>query len=723
MQEKIWIYKEIDEQEADKLATTAGVSGLIAKVFISRGITDSAYVMSFMRPSIDGLHDPSLMDGMEKACECIIKALENKKSILIYGDYDVDGVTSTSILYSFLLSKGGRVSYYIPDRMEDGYGLTMSTVEKIRQLNVDLVITADCGITSVDEVKALQDYGMQVIVTDHHECKEKLPIASAVMNPHKPGCTYPFKELCGAGVILKLIQAMCIKMGCDQEYLKYMDLAALATIADVVPLVGENRIIVSYGLKAMETTTNYGLKALISVAGLGGKPVTSYSAAFALAPRINAGGRLGDASRGVQLFTAESLVFAEAFAKELDEENRKRQETENDILNEAITFVEEKLDPVKEKVLVISGEAWHQGVIGIVASKILEKYNRPCIVISVENGIGKGSGRSIKGFNLFNALTQCEDLLEKFGGHEMAAGITIAGDRIEEFRKRINAYADTVLTDSDMLPYISIDAFLESDDITFDSVSELEMLAPYGAGNPSPVFGYTALSAADIRTLSGGKHLKLKMQDGEQVFDAIGFNMGNISDELKETSVVDAAFTLEINSFNGTDRLQMNLKDIKPCIYTVLDKNIVFEAINDYNRCEKFLQELDHLKGHYNVGLKELIPTRCDYEAVYRYIMACERQLRQRDGVARNEAPKAEKRLKFADLFFASAVVSKRFNVRMNYFKVKRVLDVFQELGLLRNEPLGVKGACVTLPDTKNKVELEASKLYMELQSLIQHRI
>ncbi len=719
MQEKIWTYKEINEQEVDKLAKSAEISRLLAKVFISRGITDSSYVMRFMKPSIDDLNDPFMMDGMEATVECILKALENSKSILIYGDYDVDGVTSTSILYSFLASKGGKVSYYIPDRREDGYGLTMSTVEKLKQFNAELVITADCGINSVDEVQALQDFGMQVVVTDHHECKERLPKASAVMNPHKPGCGYPFKELCGAGVILKLVQALCKKIGCDQDYLKYIDLAALATIADVVPLVGENRIIVHFGLKAMEKTANYGLQALITAAGLRDKRLTAYSAAFALAPRINAGGRLGDASRGVKLFTADSLVLAEAFAKELDDENRKRQETENVILSEAINFVEEKLDPVKEKVLVVSGEAWHQGVIGIVASKLLERYNRPCIVISVENGIGKGSGRSIKGFNLFKALIECDDLLEKYGGHEMAAGITITGDRIDEFRERINAYADTILTASDLLPYVSIDSFLESEEITFDSVEELEMLAPYGAGNPSPVFGYTALTAADIRTLSGGKHLKLKMRDGYQSFDAIGFNMGIISDEIKETDAVDVAFTLEINSFNGNEKLQMNLRDVKPCIYTVLDKKIVFGTINDYNRCYKFLQEVNNLKGQYRISLQELIPARCDYEAVYRYIVACERQMRRRNGVIKSEALNEEIRLEFIDLFSDSAIVSHKFNVRMNYFKVKRILDVFQEIGLLKSEPLGTRGTYVILQGTRNKVELEASKLYLELQSLV----
>lgn len=566
MKNKVWICKDADKSNVAKLAGDAQISGLLAKVFVSRGIDDPQVVRRFLKPDRSGMNDPFLMDGMDAAVDRILKAVKDQEEILIYGDYDVDGVTAVSILVIFLNSLGARVQYFLPDRMEDGYGLTISTVEKVKQLGVSLVITVDCGITSVDEVDLLQKEGLQVIVTDHHECKEILPDAFAVLNPHKPGCGYPFKELCGAGVALKLVHGLCIRSGCGDAFMKYIELAALATIADVVPLQEENRVIASLGLKAMETTQNNGLRALINISGLSGKPITSYGAAFALAPRVNAAGRLGDASRGIRLFTAKDLVLAEAIAKELDDENRNRQEMEREILEEAFLYVEQKLDLVKQKVLVIVGEGWHHGVIGIVASKVLERYYRPCIVISVEDGIGKGSGRSINGFNLFMALSECQDLLERFGGHEMAAGLNLKVDMIDEFRIRINEYADSVLTDEDLMPHLRLDALLERGDITLKSVREMAAMAPFGEANPNPRFAYTQLIVMDIKTMTGGKHLKLRLADGGFYVDAVGFGMGALAEELKTGDVIDAAFTPDINTWNGNERLQLLLSDIKRCV-------------------------------------------------------------------------------------------------------------------------------------------------------------
>ena len=712
MMQKVWAYKDIDENEVDKLAESAGISRLLAKVFVSRGVLDSEYVKGFMKPEIESMHDPFLMDGMESAAGRILQAVDSSEEILIYGDYDVDGVTSTSILYNFLISQGAKVQYYIPDRLEDGYGLTVTAVEKVKGLNASLVITVDCGITSVDEVRCLQDSGMQVIVTDHHECKEILPEAYAVLNPHKPGCGYPFKDLAGAGVALKLVQALCIRLGCNNVYMKYLDLAALATIADVMPLLGENRIIASFGLKAMEMTKNLGLSALIKVAGLGEKPMTSYGAAFGIAPRVNAAGRLGNAIRGVRLFTTDSQVLAEALAKELDSENKNRQVTENEIIGEAIAFVEEKIDPVREKVLVISGEGWHHGVIGIVASKVLEKFNRPCIVISVENGIGKGSGRSLKCFNLFKALSHCENLMDRFGGHEMAAGLTIQADKIDELRVMLNEYADSVLTEADLLPCTRVDAFLRRSDISLENAHELTLMAPFGAGNPNPVFGYTALSIADIRTLSSGKHLKLKLTDASLVIEAIGFNMGEQAGEYVMGGALDMVFSLEINSWNGSDRLQMNLKDVKACVYTDLDKNIVFGKANDYNGYNKCLQQFYILQSHYNLKIEELIPERHELEAMYRYLKTCVRSQQSNGG----------KRLEFSDLFTLSALVSEKYCVNINYFKLKRSLEIFQELGLLSLEFVDQKSVALELTVGVQKVELEASQLFLKLQSLSENQ-
>lgn len=703
MKKKVWVYKDADERKAQKLAEDARISGMLAKVFVSRGIDDPDEVRRFLNPELSGLHDPFLMDGMDTAVDRILQAVENCEEILVYGDYDVDGVSGTSILFSFLTSIGAKVQYFLPDRMEDGYGLTMTAIEKVKMLNASLVVTVDCGITSVDEIDHLQKAGLQVIVTDHHECKELLPDAYAVLNPHKPGCGYPFKELCGASVALKLIHGLCIRLGRSDEFMKYLDLAALATIADVVPLQGENRIIASFGLKAMETTQNLGLRALINIAGMSGKPITSYGAAFGLAPRVNAAGRLGDSRRGVRLFTANDQVLAEAMAKELDTENRNRQETEAGILEEAFAYVEENLDPVSQKVLVVVGEGWHHGVIGIVASKVLERYYRPCIVISVEDGVGKGSGRSVKGFNLFSALCLCEELLDRFGGHEMAAGLTMQADKVEELRTRINDHADSVLTEDDLVPHVRVDAILEQGEITLDDVRELAGMAPFGEANPNPRFAYMALGVMDIKTMSGGKHLKLKLADGGFNVEAVGFGMGEFAQELKKGDVIDVAFAPDINAWNGNERLQLILNDIRPCVYAEFDKNIVFADVNDYNSYIN-LKGLCRLLEDCHMTVSELVPGRAELEATYKYLRMCARTWK--------EQPMPN------DLFGLSANISEKYGVRVNFLRLKRALEIFDEIGLIEIKSVDWKTADIKVLDCTQKVDLESSRCYQMLQEL-----
>lgn len=703
MRRKIWVYKDIDEEAAAGLAERAGISLLLAKVFISRGITSGEYVQDFLNPDISRMHDPFLMDGMDRAVKRIIKAINDHEKILVYGDYDVDGVAGTSILYNFLVSRGANVQYCLPDRMEDGYGLTMSAAAKVKMLDASLVITVDCGISSCDEVRYLQESCMQVIVTDHHECKEALPDAYAVLNPRKPGCGYPFKELAGAGVALKLVQGICKCSGCGDGFMRFLDLAALATIADVVPLTGENRIIASYGLKAMESTQNWGLNALIRAAGLAGKPVTSYGAAFALAPRVNAAGRLGSADRSVRLFTEDNRLLAEALARELDEENRNRQKTEERIIEEAAGLVEANPEAAGQKVMVICGKQWHHGVIGIVASRIVERYGKPCIVISVEDGVGKGSGRSIKGFNLFKALNVCEDLTERYGGHEMAVGLTIREDRVDEFRRRINDFALNVLTEADLLPYLRVDAFPGRQDITPDSVREIAELAPFGESNPIPHFGYLALSVADTRMLGGGKHLKMRLCDADMSAEAIGFNMGESAEAYKAGDAVDIVFTPEMNTWNNTERLQFNLRDIKPCIYADLDKIIVFNKANDYNIYIN-PQNVSRLIRCRGVCADDLVPGRNELETVYRYLKACGKT--------------AGGQLKYDDLFELSARISVSCKARINYFKLKMSLEVFNELGLLSMRVAGQKTALIKLKESSQKVELGDSRILTWLREL-----
>lgn len=533
--------------------------------------------------------------------------------------------------------------------------------------------------------------------------------------------------------------------------MKYIDLVALSTIADIVPLVGENRIIASLGLKAMETTANKGLEALIKVAGYGGKEITSYAAAFGLAPRVNAAGRLGSAERGVRLFTTDDRVLAEALARELDEENRLRQATEDSILEEAVEYVETKLDPDREKVLVICGEGWHHGVIGIVSSKITERYNRPSVVIAIdEDGTGKGSARSIRSFNLFKALSDCGDLMERFGGHEMAAGLTISSDRIDELRRRLNEYADSVLTDADMLPCIRVDAFLDRGDITFESVRELAKMAPYGESNPTPNFGYMALKIADIRTLSQGKHLKLRLCDGDFSVEAVGFNLGGLAERYSAGDAVDVVFTPDINLWNGTEKLQLNIRDIRSCVFTILDKNIVFNISNDYNNI--VMRQISSLKGQYRLEPAALVPERSELETVYRFIRACGKKACSKDtygmqmtgvkacskdtycmqvtGVKAYSRDTYDMQIEgkaaaggtasfiIDDLYGLSALLSEKYSIPMNFFKLKKALQIFEELGLVKLEDTDRMGVIVSLAEGVEKVDLGSSKLYAGLQAV-----
>ena len=728
MHQSLWVYKEYNEAEVDRLAAGAGISRLLAKVFVSRGVSGPEgieYVKGFLDIDAARLHDPFLMDGMDMAVERMLRAVRDRESILVYGDYDVDGVTSTSMLLDFLTTLGADARYFIPDRMEDGYGITMSSATKVRELAPSVVVTVDCGITSVEEVRYLTESGIDVIVTDHHECKPELPQAVAVLNPHKPGCPYPFKELSGAGVALKLIQAMCMSIAggkgdsipaADKDaYLKYIDLAALSTIADIVPLVGENRIIAGLGLKAMETTRNKGLEALIRVAGYGGKEISSYAAAFGLAPRVNAAGRLGSADRAVRLFTTNNVLLAEAIARELNEENRLRQETENEIFEQAVAYVEANLDPVKEKMLVVCGEGWHHGVIGIVASKITERYYRPSIIISTdEDGTGKGSARSIRNFDLFRALTACEDLLDRYGGHEMAAGLTIQSNRIDELRKRINEYADSVLTDDDLMPCLKIDAFAESSDLTIESVQELDKMAPYGESNPKPAFGYMALRIAAIRTMSAGKHIKLLLRDTDMPHvEAVGFNMGELAQQYRAGDVVDLVFVPDINEWNGTRRLQLIIRDIKPCVFAKLDKNIVFNMSNDYNN--SVMRLINSLRQQYRLDPAALVPERAELEMVYRYVRA---RWRNGGADASGNGNAAVTSFAIEDIHELSSLMSAKLGIRMNYFKLKKALEIFSELGLLTLESAEPGGLVVEPVDGADRVELEASAIYKQLQAI-----
>ncbi|NLD48535.1 MAG: single-stranded-DNA-specific exonuclease RecJ, partial [Clostridiaceae bacterium] len=586
--ENTWLLNSIPEEDVEELAQKAGITKLLAKVFLGRDIHDVEYIRKFLKPCLSELHNPFLLKDMDKAVDRILTAIENGDRILIYGDYDVDGVTSTTILYDFLLSQRAKVDYFIPDRLEEGYGLSISAIDRILERSrIELVITVDCGITAFEEVNYFNEKDIDVIITDHHECKESLPNAFAIINPCRNDCTYPFKELAGVGVAFKLIEAIAEKMNHEVGVKCYLDLVALGTVADVVPLLGENRIIVKHGLDMIEKTSNAGLRSIIKVAAIEGRKITSSVISFMIAPRVNAAGRIGDACRAVRLLTTDNDEEAMQLANELDELNRYRQDSEMDILQGVEKIIDSDIDLEKERVIVVSGLGWHHGIIGIVASKITEKYNRPCILISVEEETGKGSGRSIDGFNLFKALEYCEDTLERYGGHELAAGLTLKTQSIDMFRRKINEFAGSVLDSSVMLPKIKIDACISKESLTLDSVRELELLAPFGANNPSPVFALYNNKICDIRAVGKDKHIKLKLCNNDFFVDAIGFNKGKLVNVYNEADVVDVACSVDINAWNGSESVQLNIKDVRSNRDTLMENNYYFSL----DKCIDFKYE------------------------------------------------------------------------------------------------------------------------------------
>ncbi len=566
---KIWQVNKFQNEEVERVMEDTVTSRLLAAVLASRGWTDPEALRSFLYPQISNLHSPLLLKDMQKAVDRICREIDRGGRIIVYGDYDVDGVTSTSILYDFLRGLNARVEYYIPDRFEEGYGLNINTAEALCDCNPSLIITVDNGISAVEEIKYINSRGIDVIVTDHHECKDILPPAYAVINPKRPDCTYPFKFLAGVGVVFKLVQALSTAVeGQDSQAFRYLDLVCIGTIADIVPLTDENRILVKYGLEALAQTCNPGLKALCHAAGV--EDINTWTVGYMLSPRLNAAGRLGDAGRAVELLTAGDDKDVFKIAEELDRENRNRQDIEAQLLEQVTEKIEaEGLD--KDNILVIDGENWHHGVIGIAASRITERYNKPCILIAFEGDIGKGSGRSVEGFNLFGALTSCSQLLDKFGGHELAGGLTIRREYLAEFRNQINGMAELAKSRSHMTDIIRIDARATCSLLTLESVSELKLLEPHGSGNPRPLFCMEKLRTSSMKAVGGGRHLKLVLDEGGTKVDAIGFGMGEMIDELERLDLIDVICTPEINRYAGRTTVQLNLKGIRPNIETELE--------------------------------------------------------------------------------------------------------------------------------------------------------
>ncbi len=564
MKKKKWIFmhKEHKADDIKSLSEAFGIAPIIATILLNRGVTDPK---NFITPSEDNLIDPFLMLGMEEATERILRAIENNEKIAIYGDYDVDGITSTAIMVKFLSSHKADVIYYIPDRNEEGYGINTDAIDKIHAQGVKLLITVDCGITALKEIAYAKELGIETIITDHHECKDETPDAYCLLNPKQPECKYPFKKLAGVGVAFKLLQALTIKMHFHMRELidEYIDLVAIGTIADVMPLVGENRIIVKRGLELLKYTVNRGIRALSEMSDVDLSNVQTGTIGFMLAPRINAAGRMGDPRCAVELLLAKDDMTARKYAEILNEKNKERQETEISILEDALNIIETTPSIKDDFVIVLSHEGWHHGIIGIVASKISERFNKPCILISIDNENAKGSGRSIRSFNLFKALENSTHLLQKFGGHDLAAGLSIKSENIDKFRKEINEYAKKSLCEEDFMPILYIDSELPPQYINMNTAEKMAILEPYGMGNACPLFCAKDLNVSQIRTLSEGKHIKLILSIDDITIEAVGFNMGELLDILSVGDVVDIVFNIDINIYRGARQLQVLLKDVK----------------------------------------------------------------------------------------------------------------------------------------------------------------
>ena len=561
---KKWQLYEINEEEVEKIENEYEINKLLATILVNRNIKEPKDIRLFLKPTRADFHDPYLIKDMEIAVQRIIKAINNKEKVTIYGDYDVDGITSITVLKSFLSDIGLECESYIPDRLEEGYGLNKNAIDSILKKGCDLMITVDCGISGNEEIDYANSLGIETIVTDHHEPGDKLPNAIAVIDNKRKDSTYPFRELAGVGVVFKLIQALGIKLGLKEEtYLKYLDIVCLGTISDIVPLVDENRVIAKLGLMLVQQTRNIGLRSIINSSGY--KKVDSTTISFGVAPRINACGRMGMAEEALNLFLSKNINEVNELTKRLNEHNSLRQSIEKQIFEEVLKQIEEN-DLDKHKVIVLGGKNWHHGVIGIVSSKVTEMYFKPSILLSFEeDGIGKGSGRSIPGFDLHEALTKCGQTIEKFGGHSMAIGITLKKDKFEEFKNKFEQIAIDEHIER-IVPIIKIDAKINLDDINKEMVESLKQLEPFGEANKMPIFLFKNLKIDSIRALSEGKHLKLTLKDNNNIINAIGFNIGKLADEYRIGDKIDVVGTLEINTFNGVDNLQINIKDIMKSI-------------------------------------------------------------------------------------------------------------------------------------------------------------
>lgn len=690
-----WIVSEQDPIRVKELADSLGTSALCAKLLINRGYSDAEAARAFMEKSDSFLYNPFLLKDIEPAVARIRKAIEMDEKITIYGDYDVDGVTSVAVLFMYLKEHGAEVDYYIPTRDGEGYGVSSAAFRIIKDRGTKLVITVDTGITATAEIAYAKSIGLDVVVTDHHQCRSELPACEAVVNPKRSDCGYPFKELSGVGVIFKVLCALELELvNCGEYNLftikdmcrRYIDLVTIGTIADVMPLCDENRIMVYMGLGMLSSTRNIGIRELFHAVGIdASKKITASTIGYTIAPRINAAGRIGNASRAVQLFLATSPHAASVIAEELCMTNRERQQTETTILAEAMLQIEKEHDLEKESVLVLASDSWHQGVIGIVASRITEQFGKPTILISFDAesgtcGVGKGSARSVRGLNMVEALAACEHLLVKYGGHELAAGLSIERERLAEFRVCINEYAAKVLSSFKCDIKTVIDAEIQETDVTEKTVRELSGLEPYGAKNSEPLFVIREVSIKEMAPLSQGKHTRLLAEKKGSTISVVCFGYNLISEGFAAGDRVDIVCGISLNEFRGSKTLQLIARDID-------------YAGSVWLQIERMEREFEDILAEKKRCMSDEIPDRADFTAIY--------------DVLRTSGFSVGKQTTVFRLIVDLPEIS--------YLKARIVLEVFAECGLCELKGTEIGKYYIKLLPVCGKKDLMATPLMAKL--------
>lgn len=674
-----WEVRPLDKERAAAFAQTYGVPFFLAMLMNIRGLDDAAHLREFLGEG-EPLSDPFLLKDMDKAAARITRAVDNMEKIAVYGDYDADGVTSTAMLYSYLETRGADVIFYIPQREGEGYGMNIGAVEYLKAQGVSLIVTVDNGISSVQEVARANELGIDVVVTDHHRPQEILPDAVAVVDAYRPDDTSPYKHFSGVGIAFKLLMALEDGAGDVEDLLEaYSDLAAIGTIGDIVPLTGENRTLIRAGLERLSQSDRPGVQALLANAGIAGKALTSTNVAFTLVPRINATGRMGAPERAVRLLISGYEEEAEVLSEEICADNEERRRVEAEIAEAAFADIEAK-GYMKDRVVVVDGENWHHGVIGIVASRVTERCGKPCMIISRGETEAKGSGRSIEGFSLFEAICACGDLLIKFGGHPMAAGITLKPENIEAFRKRINQYAAEHFPQMPTQT-VTLDCKLNPAALSVSMAQSLTQLEPFGNGNPQPVFGLFNMELSNVTPVGGGGHLRLTLEKNGAVITAMRFNTKPEELPYHIGDKIDLAVQLEAREFRGQPSLTVIVRDMKFAAFNT-EKNIAsLASFEKWQRGEVLSAE----------DKNRLYPDRACLAAIYR-------ALRTVNG-------KETDQVRFVS----------QFGKDMTLGLFKTALLVFEERGLVHSE-IADDTFTATLIETSGKTDITRSPVLLALQ-------